>query len=143
MTKTKKRPEPTPVVPQPEVPKPKRRRRRRRRTNQLLSQRLVTEVNQKKRQFLRDVSGMLTDALGFEVRVTLVAPKVALSADMRRAARMTKAQASRQIADSFNAPIVPGSPGPALLTEMLNAPFKRHRAAKAKRVDSLSDPLPI
>jgi hypothetical protein len=80
---------------------PKRRRRRRRRTNQLLSQRLITEVNQKKRQFLREVSAMLTDALGFEVRVSLVARKIALSPDQRRAARMTKAQARRQIADSM------------------------------------------
>jgi hypothetical protein len=91
-----------------EQPK-RRRRRRRRRSNQLLSQRLITEVNQKKRQFLREVGAMLTDALGFEVRVTLVPPKVALSADQRRAARMTKAQARRQIADSAQAPIVPGS----------------------------------
>lgn len=92
------------------APAPKRRRRRRRRSNQLLSQRLVTEVNQKKRQFLREVSSMLTDALGFEVRVTLVRPRVELSADQRRAARMTKAQARRQIADSMSAPIVPGKP---------------------------------
>src|SRR4029077_19743647 len=51
MTKAKKRPEPTtPEAPQLVTkPKRRRRRRRRRRTNQLLSQRLITEVNQKKR----------------------------------------------------------------------------------------------
>jgi hypothetical protein len=90
------------------APVKRRRRRRRRRTNQLLSQRLITEVNQKKRTFLREVGAMLTDALGFEVRVTLVPPKVDLSAGQRRAARMTKAQARRQMADSAHAPIVPG-----------------------------------
>jgi len=105
----KKRPKATATPPAPQVaaaPAPRRRRRRRRRTNQLLSQRLVTEVNQKKRTFLRDVSQMLTDALGFEVRVTLVRPKVDLSPDQRRAARMTKAQSRRQMADSMVAPIV-------------------------------------
>jgi len=121
----------------------KRRRRKRRRTNQLLSQRLITEVNQKKRQFLREVSSMLTDALGFEVRVTLVAPKVDMSPAMRKAARMTKKQARRQMADSMSAPIVPGKPepqwvkpdgsaGPKLLEKMLNEPFVRHRKKKAK-----------
>jgi hypothetical protein len=134
-TKTKAVATPAPVAP------PKRRRRRRRRTNQLLSQRLITEVNQKKRQFLREVSSMLTDALGFEVRVTLVAPKVALSADQRRAARMTKAQARRQMADSMSAPIVPGS---------RQLPVKKHAdgsysfvVPKRKPLDTLDDPLPI
>jgi len=125
---------------------PRRRRRRRRRANHLLSQRLVTEVNQKKRQFLREVSGMLSDALGFEVRVTLVRPKIEMSVDMRRASRMTKAQARRQIADSMSLPVVPGKPklddkpqwvmpngaaGPKLLEKMLNEPFERHRRRKA------------
>lgn len=107
---------------------PKRRRRRRRRRAQLLSQRLVTEVNQKKRQFLREVGGMLTDALGFEVRVTLVRPKIELSADQRRAARMTKAQARRQMADSMAAPIVPGA-----------APIKRKQAKTHGGIPGLSD----
>lgn len=77
-----------------------RRRRRRRRTNKLLSQRLITEVNQKKRQFLREVSQMLTDALGFQVRVSLVQPRIEMTPGMRRAARMTVKQSRRQIADS-------------------------------------------
>ena len=101
------------------VEAPKRRRRRRRRRNQLLSQRLITEVNQKKRQFLREVGSMLSDALGFEVRVTLVRPKVELSPAMRRAARMTKAQARRQIADSMQAPIVPGKRHAGPLDDLL------------------------
>jgi hypothetical protein len=111
-----------PAAPAPVEQPKRRRRRRRRRSNQLLSARLITEVNQKKRQFLREVGSMLTDALGFEVRVTLVPPKVAMSADMRRASRMTKAQARRQVADSMVAPIVPGKP---------------------KRLGSLNDVLPI
>src|SRR5215813_13499919 len=109
MTTQKHKTTTKPAIPQA-GPTPKRRRRRRRRTNQLLSQRLITEVNQKKRQFLREVSGMLTDAMGFEVRVTLVRPRIDMSPDMRRAARMTKTQARRQMADSVNAPIVPGKP---------------------------------
>lgn len=119
----------------------KRRRRRRRRTNQLLSQRLITEVNQKKRQFLREVGSMLSDALGFEVRVTLVRPKIDLSPAMRRAARMTKAQARRQIAESAQAPIVPGS---------RQLPVTKHAdgsssfvVPKRKRPGSLDDLLPI
>jgi hypothetical protein len=109
------------------ITKPKRRRRRRR-TNQLLSQRLVTEVNQKKRTFLRDVSQMLTDALGFEVRVTLVRPKVDLSPDQRRAARMTKTQSRRQMAESM----WPGRAGDlAELRAVVNEPIRRHRARKA------------
>jgi hypothetical protein len=95
------------VAPQPA---PRRRRRRPRRTNALLSQRLITEVNQKKRTFLREVSTMLTDALGFEVRVSLVNRKPDFSPDMRRAARMTKKQARRQMADAAQAPVVPGKP---------------------------------
>src|SRR5438874_1352958 len=55
---------------------PKKRRRRRRRGNRVLSARLITEVNQKKRQFLREVGAMLTSAMGFEVRVSLVTPKI-------------------------------------------------------------------
>jgi hypothetical protein len=89
---------------------PRRRRRRRRRSSSLLSQRLITEINQKRRAFLREIGGMLTDALGFEVRVTLVTPKPDLSPEMRRASRMTKAQARRQMADSALAPLAGTKP---------------------------------
>lgn len=116
---------PGPLDREPPPEKKKRRRRRRRRSQQLLSARLITEVNQKKRTFLRDVSQMLTDALGFEVRVTLVKPKVDMTPDMRRASRMTKAQSARQIAESagFGEPVT-------------------RTAAKGSR-KSLNDPLPF
>jgi hypothetical protein len=133
------------------APAPRKRRRRRRRTNQLLSQRLVTEVNQKKRTFLREVSAMLTDALGFDVRVTLAPKKLDHTPDMRRAARMTKKQARRQMADSMSAPVVPGSRilpvtkhadgthrfnAPKVLEEMINEPLVRHRAKAKPKVAS-------
>lgn len=94
---------------------------------------------------------MLTDALGFEVRVTLVAPKVDASPDMRRAARMTRAQARRSIADSMSVPIVPGAPkvaaaparpGPTLLTALLgDKPTTRTRTKIVKGNATLNDRL--
>jgi hypothetical protein len=84
--------------------KPKRRRRRRSR-QQIVAQRVLTDIKAKQREFLRAAGAMLSDALGFEVRVSLVRAKPDLSPAMRRAARMTKKQARRQIADSMHAPI--------------------------------------
>jgi hypothetical protein len=131
------------------VTKPKRRRRRRR-TNQLLSQRLVTEVNQKKRTFLREVGAMLTDALGFEVRVSLAPKKVDLSPDMRRAARMTKKQARRQMADAAQAPvrILPVTKhADGTSTFVVPAPLgttgKRRRTGKATKPGDLNDGIPF
>lgn len=88
----------------PELPK-KKRRRRRRRTSQLLSARLITDVNKKKRDFLRQVSQMLTDALGFDVRVSLVAPKMEMTPAMRKASRMTKAEVRQYTAEYMSAPL--------------------------------------
>jgi len=87
---------------------PKRRRRRRRSRSQVLAQRVLIDIRHKQRDFLRQCSAMLSDALGFEVRVALVRVKPELSPDMRRASRLTRKQARRQMADSMSAPVVPG-----------------------------------
>lgn len=90
----------------------RRRRRRRRNASQVLAARTIGEIKAKKRQFLKDVGAILTDALGFTVKVSLSTPST-VPADatpaMRKAARMPAATARRQIADSMHAPIVPGS----------------------------------
>src|SRR5262245_23918200 len=100
----------TTTTAEPTLIAPRRKRRRRRKRSQLISQRLVTEVNQRKRAFLREVSGMLTDAMGFEVRVSLVRPKLDLSPLQRQAQRMTKKQARRQMIDAAMAPSPKATP---------------------------------
>lgn len=78
-------------------------RRRRRSTAQVVAARTLTDIKQKRLAFLREVSAILSDALGFTVKVSLIKPDRmdGLSPDQRRAARMTKAQARRQMADSM------------------------------------------
>jgi hypothetical protein len=82
------------------------KRRRRRNTTQLLAVRTLVDIKAKRLAFLRDVSDILTDALGFTVKVSLVKPNrlAGMSLDMRRAARMTKKQARAQIVSSAFAP---------------------------------------
>lgn len=90
--------------------KPKRRKRRSRSAQ--LAERTITDVKRKKLQFLRDVSGILSDALGFHVRVSLAKPAAEpMSPDMRRASRLTKAQARRQMADSMSLPVTKHADG--------------------------------
>jgi len=103
-TKPKVGPKATPA-PEPVPVPPKRRRRRRRSRSQVLAQRVLIDIRHKQRDFLRQCSAMLSDALGFEVRVALVRAKPELSPDMRRASRMTRKQARRQMADSMHAPV--------------------------------------
>ena len=78
-------------------------RRRRRNSSQLIAQRTLVEIKQKRLQFLREVSHLLSDALGFTVKVSLVKPDrmAGLSPSQRRAARMSKKVARRQIQDAF------------------------------------------
>jgi hypothetical protein len=87
-----------------------RRRRRRRSSSEVIAQRSIIEIKQRKRAFLREVGEILSDALGFHVKVTLAKPST-LPADatpaMRKAHRLPKAQAKRQIADSMHAPLAP------------------------------------
>jgi hypothetical protein len=82
------------------------KRRRRRTASQIVAARTLVDIKQRKLAFLREVSAILSDALGFNVKVSLAKPDrmVGLSLDQRRAARMTKKEARRQIADSAFAP---------------------------------------
>ena len=79
------------------------KRRRRRSASQIVAQRTLVEIKQRKLAFLREVSSILSDALGFTVKVSLIKPDrmVGLSPDQRRAARMTKKQARAQMRDAF------------------------------------------
>lgn len=79
------------------------KRRRRRSSTKLLSQRTITEINQKRRAFIRDVSAILTEALGFPVRVSLVKPDrlAGLSLGQRKFARLTGKEARAQMRDAF------------------------------------------
>jgi hypothetical protein len=83
-----------------------RKRRRRRSPTQLVAARTLIDIKQRKLAFLREVSAILSDALGFTVKVSLSKPDrmVGLSPDQRRAARMTTKQARRQIIESAFAP---------------------------------------
>lgn len=82
-----------------------RRRRRRRRTSQAaFGQRTIADIKRKEREFLREVSRILTDALGFPVRVSHVkVHEQAMTPRMRTFAHMSKAKVARQLAASFNA----------------------------------------
>jgi hypothetical protein len=82
---------------------PTKRRRRRRSKAQVLGARTIADIKRKERQFLRDVSAMLTDALGFPVRVSHVKAhqQVANTPRMNRFARLPKREAHRQIMESF------------------------------------------
>jgi hypothetical protein len=87
------------------------KRRRRRSSTKLLSQRTITEINAKRRAFIRDVSAILTEALGFPVRVSLVKPDrlAGLSPDQRRFARLSKKDARANMRAAF-APFSEGEP---------------------------------
>jgi hypothetical protein len=79
------------------------KRRRRRTSSQIVAARTLVDIKQKKHAFLREVSAILSDALGFNVKVALVAPDrlAGMTPSMRKAARMTRKQARRQIAEAF------------------------------------------
>ena len=79
------------------------KRRRRRSASQLVAARTLIDIKQRKLAFLREVSAILSDALGFTVKVSLSKPDrmVGLSPDQRRAARMTSKQARAQMREAF------------------------------------------
>jgi hypothetical protein len=83
------------------VTKPKRRRRRSK--LQALATRTIGDIKRKERQFLREVSAILTEALGFPVRVShvKVPATVPMTPRMNRFARLPKREAHRQIMESF------------------------------------------
>lgn len=106
--KAKAKPAPAPAVEPIEAAavapaKPAKRRRRRRKSRaQVLAARTITDIKSKERQFLREVSAILTEALGFPVRVSHV--KVApppMTPRMNKFARLPKREAHRQIAEAF------------------------------------------
>lgn len=79
-------------------------RRKRRSKADAVSAGTVRAIKARKRAFLSEVSKLLSDALGFSVRVSMAAPKVDKTdwtPAMRKASRMTVAQSRRQIADAF------------------------------------------
>lgn len=84
------------------MPKPKRRRRRRS-TTQLVAARTLIDIRQKKRAFLKEVGTILSEALGFDVKVSLAKPDphANLSPEQRRYARMSRKEARAQIRDAF------------------------------------------
>jgi hypothetical protein len=79
------------------------KRRRRRSSSQIIAARTLIDIKQRKLAFLREVSAILSDALGFTVKVSLTKPDrmAGLSLDQRRAARMTRKQTRAQMADAF------------------------------------------
>lgn len=83
-------------------------KRRRRSKSAVVAVATVAAIKARKRAFLRDVSSLLSDALGFPVRVSIVPAAVDLSPDQRRAARRSAAanRASiRASAELINAPL--------------------------------------
>lgn len=86
-------------------------KRKRRSRSAVVSAGTVAAIKARKRSFLRDVSSLLSDALGFAVRVSMVPPKVDLSPDQRRAARRPAAVNRKLIAASL---FRPGSVGSEL-----------------------------
>jgi len=78
-------------------------KRRRRKRSEIVAARTLIDIKQKKLAFLREVSSILSDALGFTVKVSLGAKgrMDGLSPDQRRAARMTKKQARAQMRSAF------------------------------------------
>lgn len=83
-------------------------KRRRRSKSAVVAAATVAAIKARKRAFLREVSSLLSDALGFPVRVSMLPPAVDLSPDQRRAARRSaranRAQV-RESAELLNAPL--------------------------------------
>lgn len=83
-------------------------RRRRRSKADAVSAATLRAIKARKLSFLREVSSLLSDALGFAVRVSMVAPKPDLSPEQRRVARRSAAVNRASIAASFNLGPLPG-----------------------------------
>lgn len=79
------------------------KRRRKRSSTEILAKRTLIDIKAKKLQFLREVSKLLSDALGFNVRVSLgkASTIVGYTPEMRKAQRMTKKEARAQMRDAF------------------------------------------
>lgn len=91
-------------------------KRKRRSKSALVAAATVAAIKARKRAFLREVSSLLSDALGFPVRVSMVPAPVDLSPSERRAARrparVNRAQV-RASAELLNSPLpVRSAPSP-------------------------------
>lgn len=84
-------------------------RRRRRSNSAVVAAAAVAQIKSRKLSFLREVSSILSEALGFPVKVSMVRPALDLSPDQRRAARRPAAVNRKLIAASMFAPVVPGA----------------------------------
>ena len=99
-------------------------RRKRRSKADAVSAGTVRAIKARKRAFLSEVSQLLSDALGFAVRVSMLPPKVALSPDERRAARRPAAVNRRLIRESaelLNRPLVASDLNDPLPSSLLGA----------------------
>lgn len=79
------------------------KRRRKRNSTEILAKRTLIDIKAKKLQFLREVSELLSAALGFSVKVSLgkTNPTAGFSPSMRKAHRMSMAEAHAQMKDAF------------------------------------------
>jgi hypothetical protein len=86
------------------------KRRKRRSSTELLAKRTLIEIKQKKHEFLREVSKLLSDALGFTVKVSLSKPDrmAGLSPSQRKYARMSQKDLRKQMQEAFE-PLAPGN----------------------------------
>lgn len=75
-------------------------KRKRRSRSAALSADTLRAIKARKRVFLGEVSRLLSEALGFAVSVSMARPKLDLSPDQRRASRLSKAAARRQVRES-------------------------------------------
>lgn len=80
------------------------KRRTRRKRGQVLAERALREIKAKKTAFLREVSTILTDTLGFSVKVSLSQKKEPTTPAMRAAARRPAAENRRQMAELMQQP---------------------------------------
>jgi len=77
-------------------------RRRKRSRAAILAERTIKEIKQKERTFLKEVSQILTEALGFPVKVSHVKTTDAkLNPRAERFRRMSKKDLKAQMADAF------------------------------------------
>lgn len=82
-------------------------KRRRRSRTAILAERTIMDIKKKERQFLREVSGILSDALGFPVKVSHVKTTDAKGTPrMEQFKRKSKSASRAQIEEAFFPPPV-------------------------------------
>lgn len=73
------------------------KRRKRRTRTEILAARTITDIKKKKVDFLREVGRILSEALGFDVKVTLSKPGGPRPGRETTASRKPKAEVSRDL----------------------------------------------